>query len=683
MRYDGEQLMRLLPAVYRIRDAESGQLRSLLEVIAGELAVLEEDLAQLYDDQFIDTCADWVVPYIGELLGNTPLYDGPRDADEQPRALFPDLLGPRFVPRVALRSRPDVARTIANRRRKATLPMLHELAVDVTGWTAVVVEMFQRLGWNQWIPNHIRPFNHACVDLRHRELTDRIGGPFDSSSHNVDLRPINQLDGWYEPRNIGFFLWRLRSYFLEDAEARQVSGQPHRFRVNRLGLDAPLFTRPLRAPDETEVPGPIRRSLLRDELRRNRATAKLDATGIYGPSFSLIAISAKNICATTLDPWPAHPPPGDLVAVDVANGRIELAASYPPAPKVRISYHYGFPGDVGGGPYPREGWLIKPGLAQKVYPVTTSLSAAVASWRSEKLKRAIIRIPDNHTYEETAEILLDPPADGWVAIEAAADHWPHIKANIVIACGGEDATVTLSGLLIEGNVTVRRLAGTLRLLHTTLAPATSAIKIDDAADLAAVDTFRLQMAFSISGSITLPPDGRGMTIIDSVVDGAIRGPSLHIERSTVFGSTAVEELPMASESIFTGAMSVVRRQEGCARFCFIPDGSRTPRRYRCQPDLEIATRIEREKAETAAARKAIHDAVVALLVPEFTSKTYPQPAYAQLHHNAPRQIATGAADGSEMGVWCHLKQPQREANLRARLGEYLPFGLVPGIIFVT
>ena len=36
-----------------------------------------------------------------------------------------------------------------------------------------------------------------------------------------------------------------------------------------------------------------------------------------------------------------------------------------------------------------------------------------------------------------------------------------------------------------------------------------------------------------------------------------------------------------------------------------------------------------------------------------------------------------------MGAYCHLKQPQRERNLRTRLEEYLPFGLDYGLIYVT
>jgi len=73
---DGK-LYDLLPAVHRIRDAEGRgdgldgnlPLRSLLSIVAREVAVVEEELAQLYDDLFVETCAEWVVPYIGDLVG--------------------------------------------------------------------------------------------------------------------------------------------------------------------------------------------------------------------------------------------------------------------------------------------------------------------------------------------------------------------------------------------------------------------------------------------------------------------------------------------------------------------------------------------------------------------------------------------------------------------------------------
>jgi hypothetical protein len=110
------------------------------------------------------------------------------------------------------------------------------------------------------------------------------------------------------------------------------------------------------------------------------------------------------------------------------------------------------------------------------------------------------------------------------------------------------------------------------------------------------------------------------------------------------------------------------------RFCSLPlDGARTPRRYRCQPDL---VRAAAPDAETVA--------VETLRVrPWFVSRRYGQPAYLQLATGCAMEIRAGADDGAEMGAFHLLDQPFRETNLRVRLEEYLPFGLEPGIVHVT
>src|SRR5579872_3966789 len=108
---NADRLYNLLPAVYRIRDADTGwQLQALLRVIAEQVNVVESDIAQLYENWFIETCEDWVVPYIGALIGYTPLVDTndlasartPRGQAEE-RILIP---------------RREVANTIHYRRRK-------------------------------------------------------------------------------------------------------------------------------------------------------------------------------------------------------------------------------------------------------------------------------------------------------------------------------------------------------------------------------------------------------------------------------------------------------------------------------------------------------------------------------------------------------------------------------------
>jgi len=68
--------------------------------------------------------------------------------------------------------------------------------------------------------------------------------------------------------------------------------------------------------------------------------------------------------------------------------------------------------------------------------------------------------------------------------------------------------------------------------------------------------------------------------------------------------------------------------------------------------------------------------------PMFGSRTFGDPDYAQLRTGSSPLIATGAADGAEMGAFHMLYQPQREANLRMRLDEYLPIGLDAGLIYV-
>src|SRR5262249_54471388 len=70
MSRDADRMFDLLPQHIRRRDAETGEpLRALLAVIAEQADIVASDLEQLYDDWFIETCADWAVPYLGDLVG--------------------------------------------------------------------------------------------------------------------------------------------------------------------------------------------------------------------------------------------------------------------------------------------------------------------------------------------------------------------------------------------------------------------------------------------------------------------------------------------------------------------------------------------------------------------------------------------------------------------------------------
>ena len=83
--------------------------------------------------------------------------------------------------------------------------------------------------------------------------------------------------------------------------------------------------------------------------------------------------------------------------------------------------------------------------------------------------------------------------------------------------------------------------------------------------------------------------------------GAQPGPATTLERVTVLGPVHVKELTLGSEVIFTDRLRAVRRQAGCVRFSFMPPGSQTPRRFRCQPELAISSAIAQAQEETGGA----------------------------------------------------------------------------------
>ena len=124
------------------------------------------------------------------------------------------------------------------------------------------------------------------------------------------------------------------------------------------------------------------------------------------------------------------------------------------------------------------------------------------------------------------------------------------------------------------------------------------------------------------------------------------------------------------------------------RFSFVPFGSITPRRFRCQPQLEIEQAIARREDDigaplSPAERQVVTSRATRRIKPSFTAQSAHHPAYAQLHAMCPDQIARGADDESEMGVWHFLHNAKRETNLRLRLEEYLRLGLEAGLFYET
>lgn len=822
------RLWDLLPAVLRGEDMESGGvLQALLAVISGDVDAEERQIWGFYDDLFIETCDDWVVPYIGELVANDLLYDASRHDDARTATeLFADLAPNDLRAPVAARARADVARTIYYRRRKGTPAMLEELARNVTGWPVHLVECFELLDWPQHL-THLRR-QAALLDVRSPERCERAVGAFSDAVRTVDVRlprlggthgsvvaagvagvssvtddpvlvdsePTDPVTPPYHPRTAAFFAWRLQASPLVWLQPKASATCAFGWSFSPLGNPSPLFSRWRREGDESglatewQVPQPIRRTFFAADLDAYRDTpptrppftrlygefadpsgastelAPEDSVAVFrngqfvGPTIdptSPVVTFAPQVTCMRLDPWPAVQPAGAVVGIDVVTGRLVLGTGFTgagdPTTDLAVAYHPGQAAGHGGGGYDRSAWLVpaatvigtaslpilrftvgtRPRPPTMPAPDHPTVTAAIQAWVNAGRPPCVIRIEDSGTYALPSTTILE---DGsWLVIEAANGERPHLrtvgtgwKIDVTVPPGDRDrqATLTLSGLLVEGWVDLVGELARLRLWHTTLVPGRS---LDEdgtpatrqpsvVAEPAVGHTqLRIEIAFSILGPIRAPAVAEGVWLLDSVVDGmdfesgapapfggpALVGPTgglddpgppLVAERSTVIGGLHVARLE-ASEVIVTGPVTVQRTQEGCVRFSYVADGSVTPRRYRCQPEMTAdaaaaaAVRIALAADPTlsplmqAAVAATARATVVAALVPAFTSRGYGHPAYGQLHRSTPPEITRGAEDGSEMGALCHLKQSQREDNLRLRLAEYLPFGLDPALVYVT
>jgi hypothetical protein len=696
MSFDTKRLYELLPAIYRIRDAEQGEpLRALLDIIAGQAAVLEDNLDQLYDDQFVETCADWVVPYIGDLVAARALHhEAP--AMGSPRAM--------------------VANTIAYRRRKGTAAMLEQLAVDVTGWHSKAVEFFQLLATTQFM-NHVRPRNMFAPDLRHWRQLENIDAPFDEVSHTVDTRHIANREGKYNIPNIGIFLWRLGAYRLGRSPAFRVSAK--RYRFSPLGHDLPLFLHPQPEDALTRRATPL---TVPDPISRRKMDAVLGDYYGVDRSIYIEGVPPENVVVCDLSAWGTfHGPPAGRVGIDPVLGRILFAAA-PQTPPL-VTFHHGFSADLGGGEYERADSFQMPAQPFDQVAAPALLQPAL----SAATRGAVIQISDNARYEEALSLAVK--VGERIELRAANEQRPTLvlPGDFVISGGDENAEVTLNGLLITGGtLQVTAKLARLRLRHCTLVPGLAlgedgTPQHGDAPGLVVgTDVGTVEIEDCILGGIRAETETE-VKLRNCILDATratgiafaaaanapatsqpAAGGTLSVENCTVIGRVRARYLELASNSIFVAEpvkqdpwpapVFIERRQTGCVRFSWLPYGSLTPRRYRCQPELEVATQIAAADAESRkkfglplsnAERDSIRQTVLPWLKPSFTSRHYGKPAYGQLRLRAPEQIRQGADDESEMGAFHDLFAPQREINLRVRLDEYLRFTLSAGILYVT
>jgi hypothetical protein len=722
MSLDADQLFALLPAVYRTRDtAGGGQLQALFAVMAVQSGIVEDNINQLYDDQFIETCAPWVIPYLGDLIGYNSIYE---------------------VASASSDSRAEVADTIGYRRRKGTLLALEQLAMDISGRAAVAVEEFRRLITTESM-RHVRPAHDATVDLRHGRALRLMGTAFDVQNRTIDVRRIGPrsrtvadpdptaLDiALHGPGracipDVAVHLWRWQSWPVSSAAATAVGGG--RYRFSPLGHDMPLFSSPQpriafsSLTTRLDVPLPIARQELAD---------------FYGPDASIL-LTADDVPVAVDQVYGANlaDRPGGAwctvtagkIAIDPELGRVQFADDVPLPQSLQVNYLYGFPAAIGGGPYDRSAALSQldpagvhyraivgsfPDLATAV-PSWTSfpdLASAVAGWNQVPAgSSGIIVLPG---FESLTADLTGPAA----VLLPAGSNLALVAGQPVPAGGPREVTWNTSRVTITGDIEVTGVAdpadesaspGQLlisgawlagQLLVTGEAPAV--IQVADATlvpglgllpdgdplspgDPSIVVTATgtsLSLDRVITGPVAADPSGT-TKICNSIIDAtspfyvAYAGPDLasvgadlHVEGSTIIGKVCVRTMTLAANTIFharlgcsdpwRAAIRASRQQAGCVRFCVLPFGSITPSRYQCLPP-------------SAAAEPALE--------PSFVTLRYGRPGYALLSGDVPMAIWTGADNGSQLGAYLQAQETEAVSNVQLRAPEYLPALLESGV----
>ncbi|MEX3935874.1 hypothetical protein AB4Y32_29470 [Paraburkholderia phymatum] len=698
-----EAIYGLLPVAVRTSDAAAGgALLDLIKVITTQAQYLDADLEQLYDDLFIQTCAPWAIPYIGELIGYRPL---------------------RPIPPQDATARADVADTIGYRRRKGTVAVLDQLGFDVTGWPTVAVEFFQRLAVAQYVRNHVR-IGNACVDTHGFQCAADFDSAFDTMPRSADVRRIASGRGRYNIPNVGVFVWRLAAFggatlAAPDkpvgaagigTAARVGAG---RYTFDPFGRNVALVNPPqplaqsFSVTQRANVPFALRRDALYVELEALRTVADYRPEFFGNPPVFAVydsngkSIPASAICCCDLAGWTAPTEPGIVVSVDPELGRLMFAGA-PPDP-VRVAYAYAFGGPYGGGTYHQ---------AADAHEGAARVVTAFASVDPATLQQGVFEIADSGTFDGPFALT---PASASLVVRAAEDARPIVLGSLTIDAvpGG---SVTLRGLGVRDGIVVRAGAA-------SSSSAASASSSSSGASLAVTDSaFTLNLEHcTLCGPLIWTYDGGGslkvshslcaalqidarvtVSVADSAVDGgtdaapAIVGADgaspcgeVDIAASTVLGTISARETTLIENSILSGLARFERTQAGCVRYSYVPPGSVTPQRFRCQPDLATEAAFAAYLASSGLAaldgvtRQAIGAAVALRVEPVFTSRLAGLGGYLQLADSGPVELAQGAESGDEMGLFHGMYNVRREANLRFRLTEYLRIGLEAGVIHAS
>jgi len=722
-----EKFWELIPEVYRNEDGldtnpNPNVLRALIEILAEQASIIRRSQDRLWEDQFIELCNEWAVPYIG------------------------DLLGTRLLSALNKRGRRiDVAKTIYYRRRKGTPRVLEELIHDISDWDGKLVEAFKRLVRAR---HGLDPFPElfpgmftgtlpgGTADLRSPAGSELANSPFEEYFHLPDFRKPKGLDGRYGIPVLDFYLYRLYAYTVIDATPFKMAAG--KFSFDPSGRSIPLFSisnRPERtewddwhSALEWELAAPIRCRLLAhavyeiteaviqqmvvNGLPSPQAMALLVYGGWKFPGetallnhinfltaaffklllkFALIDACGKSqllpasirvtanaplgeilredITAANLGAWTVNGS-NKILAIDPERGRLMFLNAPGAIRNVEVQYQYGFSGPTGAGTYDRK--EVEDSVpTQNIPPGPSNIDLSVFA------ATEIVQVDDNVTYH----IVANPPPIADFVFQSANQQRPYIilDQDLEFTTAGNDASLILDGLWIGSpgnkkfNIVLSGDYQCVIIRNCSIDPGcgTKNVSNEDINGVRIlirgnVENFCIQN--SICGPVLTQNNGMiedEIIISDSILQSRnvavnaleISSSKTSLLRTTVFGSVLVHRL-YATDSLITGVVNVTDTQAGCFRFSAAPKSSRLPHPY-----LSYLFELDFNHW--------------------FGTREFGQPHFAQLSDTAPVEIYRGAENGAEMGVFNNLINAIKFDGLKAKVEEYMPFGLIPAYINET
>lgn len=480
--YYADKLWDLLPAIYRALDTDAfdkkGPLHEIVDRIGAQAAILRRSMDRMWEDQSIETCDDWIIPYIADLLATNLVASL-------------DARGQRL----------DVAKTIYYRRRKGTVAILEEIASDITGWDARVVEFFRRMGRTrhgldpeiglpsatddpagsyrlQLAEGLVGALTNTGIggwaDLRNvygafkANSTfnvvdvDKTASAFDEYFHTADLRRGRGQVGWYNIPRLGVFLWRLRSFGadqeLDPTTPVAVQNCPDHYTFDPTGREIPLFARSTRAygdkwvsPAEWQLPTPISTPLLQNDLK-----LPADEQHLYA---AIDPVDGTSILLRSLGVFRKPGSFYDLVGPDkvkVFPERGRLTVLNPPAnDTIFVTYHYGFSSSIGSGPFDRR--ILGEKLADQPDPksVVNGGGNALSAPLAGLAPTGTITLGDSLTYDTVSDVGSVATGIQNVTLRAKNKSRPLIRLpgpNLTewTFTGADGSILALEGLFVSG-----------------------------------------------------------------------------------------------------------------------------------------------------------------------------------------------------------------------------------------